>query len=123
MPLSQTQLSELEQALNKRELELNDVVDRLRHDLAAPAMGNGPEVRDVGEDGQVRMASTQDITQLDRMEREIDEVSAARRRIREGVYGLCEDCEEEIPYPRLRAVPTARVCLVHEQKRERRGGG
>ena len=123
MPLSQTQLSELEQALNKRELELNDVVDRLRQNLAAPAMGNGPEVRDVGEDGQVRMASTQDITQLDRMEREIDEVSAARRRIREGVYGLCEDCEEEIPYLRLRAVPTARFCLVHEQKRERRGGG
>ena len=31
--------------------------------------------------------------------------------IEEGVYGLCEQCEEEISLKRLKARPTARYCI------------
>ena len=31
--------------------------------------------------------------------------------IEDGVYGLCEQCEEEIAFARLKARPTARYCI------------
>ena len=31
--------------------------------------------------------------------------------IEDGVYGLCEQCEEEISFARLKARPTARYCI------------
>ena len=40
--------------------------------------------------------------------REIDD---ALERIATGTYGYCEICQSRIPLKRLRALPTARVCL------------
>lgn len=117
--LTQAQRDELERALALRETELQATVARLRAALAEPPGSTGPEVRDVGEDGQIRMAETQELSGLDRCEREIGEISAARLRMRQGSYGLCEECEEDIPFPRLKAVPTARFCLKHEAEHER----
>jgi len=31
--------------------------------------------------------------------------------IEDGVYGLCDQCEDEIAYKRLKARPTARYCI------------
>jgi len=31
--------------------------------------------------------------------------------IEDGVYGLCDQCEEEISFKRLKARPTARYCI------------
>ena len=117
--LTQTQRDELEQALNAREAELQSSIAGLRAALAEPPGSTGPDVRDTGEDGQVRMAETQDLTELDRCEREMGDISAARLRMRQGSYGLCEECEEDIPFARLQAVPTARYCLKHEEERDR----
>ena len=38
-------------------------------------------------------------------------VVAALTRIREGTYGLCENCSNPIPEARLEAVPEARYCM------------
>jgi RNA polymerase-binding transcription factor DksA len=42
-----------------------------------------------------------------------------------GVYGLCEECDTEIPFERLEAYPTARRCLEHQRRHEQSyaGGG
>jgi DnaK suppressor protein len=42
---------------------------------------------------------------------ELDEIDAARARLEAGTFGVCERCTEPIPLTRLRAVPTARLCL------------
>lgn len=42
-------------------------------------------------------------------------VNHALTKIERGTYGLCEDCGEEIAYPRLEAYPTAALC-VHCQR-------
>ena len=34
------------------------------------------------------------------------------------LFGLCEDCEEEIPWPRLEAIPHATLCLECQTKRD-----
>ncbi|GIF00866.1 TraR/DksA family transcriptional regulator [Paractinoplanes rishiriensis] len=40
----------------------------------------------------------------------IADTAHALRRMSEGTYGLCEDCQRPIPLGRLRAVPHARYC-------------
>jgi DnaK suppressor protein len=39
------------------------------------------------------------------------EVRAALQRIREGTYGICVECEEEISPKRLAAVPASALCI------------
>ncbi len=41
----------------------------------------------------------------------LDEIEEALGRLREGQYGICEDCGDEIPERRLKALPWARLCV------------
>jgi len=46
-------------------------------------------------------------------------VQDALGRMREGVYGLCMHCDQNIPFGRLEALPYARYCLQHQEQFER----
>ena len=50
----------------------------------------------------------------------IFEVDDAMKRIEEGTYGICEDCDKLIAKRRLKAVPHARLCIKCQQKREKK---
>lgn len=47
----------------------------------------------------------------DREREKIRHIDEALARLDEGEYGICEDCEEEIPLGRLKAMPFARLCV------------
>jgi DnaK suppressor protein len=47
----------------------------------------------------------------DREREKIRSIDEALARLEEGEYGICEDCEEEIPLGRLKALPFARLCV------------
>jgi DnaK suppressor protein len=47
----------------------------------------------------------------DREREKIRSIDEALARIDDGEYGICEDCEEEIPLGRLKAMPFARLCV------------
>lgn len=49
---------------------------------------------------------------------ELAEVGGALRRLDAERYGLCVDCEEEIPFERLKAEPWALRCVACQSKRE-----
>ena len=49
------------------------------------------------------------------------QIEAALRRIEEGSYGRCLDCDAEIPDTRLEAIPFAPCCIRCATRRERRG--
>jgi RNA polymerase-binding protein DksA len=44
------------------------------------------------------------------------EVVEALGRLEAGTYGKCEGCGEEIPFDRLEAIPSARLCVDCKQK-------
>jgi DnaK suppressor protein len=46
-------------------------------------------------------------------------IREALQRIKENSYGVCADCEEEIQYKRLEALPWARNCVRCQSKIER----
>ena len=53
---------------------------------------------------------------------EIREVEAALERVRLGQYGMCVDCGTPINASRLRAMPTARRCMLCQVGTERKAG-
>ena len=70
--------------------------------------------------------ATMDIAQAMRMRLRNREVAHLRnleealRRIEEGVFGECENCNEDIESRRLEARPTAILCVACKEEEERR---
>jgi len=48
------------------------------------------------------------------------ELDDALKRIEEGTFGICDDCKSTITKIRLRAVPSARLCIKCQEKREKK---
>ncbi|SNB47436.1 TraR/DksA family transcriptional regulator [Geobacter sp. DSM 9736] len=47
----------------------------------------------------------------DREREKLRNIDEALMKIEEGEFGICEECEEEIPLGRLKVVPFARFCV------------
>jgi DnaK suppressor protein len=60
----------------------------------------------------------QQIALLEARTKERNQLDAALRRLAEGTYGLCEDCETPIAPRRLRVLPFARRCIECQQEAE-----
>jgi DnaK suppressor protein len=58
---------------------------------------------------------------LSRDMRLLREVEAARKRLRNGVYGICLRCEEEIAPKRLQVIPWAAYCISCQAAMEEQG--
>jgi DnaK suppressor protein len=56
------------------------------------------------------------ISNVDRGSKQIRSARAALRRVREGTFGICEECEEEIHPKRLLAIPWASLCLQCQEQ-------
>jgi DnaK suppressor protein len=59
------------------------------------------------------------ISNLDRDFNQLREARAALRRIQEGAFGICQQCEEDIHSKRLAAVPWARYCIRCQEAADR----
>lgn len=52
-----------------------------------------------------------DLSTLEQVEAELDDVERALRKLDDGTYGRCEACGAEIDEARLEALPATRFCL------------
>lgn len=50
----------------------------------------------------------------------LKKVEQALERIREGIYGECTSCGEEVGFKRLEARPTAELCIVCKEEEEKK---
>ena len=46
------------------------------------------------------------------------EIDAALKKMEEGAFGICEDCDKFIPKKRLKAVPYAKLCIKCQEAKE-----
>ncbi len=60
-----------------------------------------------------------DMSLSDRELGELGAVSAALQRLKTEDFGVCADCDKEIPFDRLKIEPWALRCVPCEEKRER----
>lgn len=58
-----------------------------------------------------------------RAKQQLDDIEAALAKIAGGEYGVCGDCEEDIPVARLRVMPAAEYCVACASKREAEAAG
>lgn len=55
----------------------------------------------------------------DELNKKARQIKKALKRVREGKYGICEDCGKMIDTDRLAIFPEATMCVTCEKKREK----
>ncbi len=80
-----------------------------------PHLGRGERLSD---EDQIRAAHDEFIVIEEHRIKlgKLRQIEEALRRIEEGLYGVCQDCGEEISAKRLAAVPWARLCIVCQDR-------
>ena len=120
--LSKSELNEFKALLMARKKVLAGDVKTLEDEAckkgtdAAGDLSTLPmHLADLGTDSH-----EQDVS-LGLMENETDElheIQEAFERIKDGSFGLCENCRKKIPKERLKAIPYARLCVPCKKKEE-----
>ena len=102
-------LAERREELLKQVLNQDDGIDDLTEDQPADPL-----------DMAGNTSSLELMTALGNHERsELTEIDRALEKIEDGTFGRCEDCGQNIAVPRLKAIPTARLCVPCQEKQER----
>lgn len=117
--LTDLQISDLGARLSQRNRELKAEIrealvqsDQQHHkDLAG-------SVADTGDEAVADMLVDVEIALVDRHVKELRDIEAALRRIRDGSYGACIECSNPIDYERLAAYPAAERCIRCQERRE-----
>jgi RNA polymerase-binding transcription factor DksA len=120
--LSKSELKEFKTLLLHRKAVLQGDVKTLEDEAckkgtdAAGDLSTLPQhLADLGTDSH-----EQDVS-LGLMENETDElheIQEAFERIKDGSFGLCENCRKKIPKERLKAIPYTRLCVNCKKKEE-----
>lgn len=121
-PLDPSQLDQLTRKLNEdnqallREVrnELENSGDQHRIDLLNSEPG------DTGDESMANELSDFNVAILDRHIQGMRDIEAAFQRIKNGEYGVCVDCGDDVGFDRLKAYPTAKRCIVCQAQREKR---
>jgi RNA polymerase-binding transcription factor DksA len=94
-------------------IQQRETLQRLLEERAA-------ELREeIGEDRLADLNAEPEVAALERDVIELREVEAALARVHEPDFGLCADCEGDIPFARLQAAPSARRCVACQAIAER----
>ncbi len=79
----------------------------------------GKDVGDLYDDMAASREKELEIIMSDRERKKLQEIEEALKRIKEGTYGICEECGDPIPEARLEVMPFARVCVDCKEKLEK----
>ena len=114
--LSQAQLTELGANLDELEAELVALLD-------STASGTAPvKLKDnQGRLSRMDELHNQSILKANRTvaENRLKSVRRAKQRFKDSDYGLCDECDEPIAFPRLSAYPDANRCIECQSDAER----
>ncbi len=105
---------------------LEDKAEELRSSMSAQRVAQMVSRKDrSSEEGDLSQQSHEEWIFLNRNTLDMKllrQVQEARRRIEEGTYGICHECEEPISPKRLDAVPWARYCVTCQEQLGSRAG-
>lgn len=119
------ELSEFKKLILKRKEELLDEIKRISEDTLKKSQkeasgdisGYTYHMADVATDAYDREFSLGLASNGRELLYEFDD---ALKKIEEGIFGVCESCKSLITKSRLKAVPSARLCVKCQEKKEKR---
>jgi len=74
---------------------------------------------DEGDWAVVDISEDLNLRRLDSHRKLLLDIDECLRKIREGTYGVCEECGEEISQKRLNVIPTATLCIDCKENKEK----
>ena len=112
MKTERAEISRVKQILERKETELVDVL-RTREGIAIEKSADQMD--------EIQFASERDlaIRNVDRESRLLRQVRAASRRIQDGSFGACVECETMISPKRIAALPWATHCIQCQEAADR----
>jgi DnaK suppressor protein len=118
--LDQEFIEQQRQRLQEMKAELERMVRGLEEDQQFRAEEEEDFTQhDSGDMSQSLFTRELDATVEQTMEKRLESVERALRKVEEGTYGICDDTGEPIPRGRLEAVPEAIYTVEAQQRRER----
>jgi RNA polymerase-binding transcription factor DksA len=120
------QSDETRDRLEAERQRLEDVKEQF-HDLEEESeLENTGELSSIAQHpadlGTETFDRERDLSLLEQVIAELDDVEHALRRIDDGSYGTCEACGQPIDAARLEALPAARFCVKDQSAAEREAG-
>src|SRR5512143_699261 len=120
--LTKSQIDQLVKKLNadyqalRRQVreELENSGDQHRIDLLNDEPG------DAGDESLANALSDFNVARFHRQIEGLRDIEAALRRVKDGEYGTCSDCGDDIGFTRLQAYPTAKRCIICQEQREKK---
>lgn len=97
--------------------EVHDELENAGSQHRIDLLNNEPG--DSGDESMANALADINVATLDHHIRDIRDIEVAFQRIKEGTFGACIDCGDDIAIERLQAFPTAKRCIVCQAKRER----
>jgi DnaK suppressor protein len=107
--------AEIEQLLIQKRNELSERLERIKENVTGGHSADSQEQAQELENAEVVDALGNE-TRL-----ELNKIAKALDQLKHGRYGICLDCEEEIPMARLKAYPFADRCIRCATKAEEAG--
>lgn len=104
-------IAPLEAAHERAETRVRELAAALDAIIEASASANLDDEHDP-EGSTVAFERAQVAALLEQQTAVLEELEAARERVRRGEYGICVRCRKAIPAARLEAQPATRVCVA-----------
>jgi len=105
-------IERFKKTLQSRHRELRKNLDQTRHESLTAQHDYG---KDEGDRANTSLAREIDLAQKSRDRALLSAVDAALKRISEGTFGQCLNCEQEINAKRLEAIPWVRYCITCQE--------
>jgi DnaK suppressor protein len=109
--LKKVLLGKRETIVREAKAEISKYISGENRQLVDTALDEGDwAVVDISEDINLR--------RLDAHRKALHDIDESLRKIKEGTYGICEECGEEISEKRLRILPAANLCVACQENKE-----
>lgn len=106
----------LKNALLAQQIQLTDQLASLNEVAMQDHLGYSNHQAD---DASAAFDQAKDLSIRQNAEGLLKQVNSALRRLGNGTYGLCVECNKPIDTARLKAIPYAELCMDCQRKRER----
>lgn len=112
-------LGDIKRALiSKREAIVKEAKDEIAKYVSGENRQLVDTALDEGDWAVVDISEDINLRRLAAHRRALHDIDESLRKIREGSYGVCEECGEEIGEKRLHVLPTATLCVICQGNKE-----
>jgi len=114
MTIDKKTMEELKSALVEEKEELESNLGKIAKPVDKEDGDYETSFEDIGSDKDDNATEvdqyTQNLSVENTLEKKLQNILDALEKMDKGTYGICENCQKEIPLDRLRANPSAKTC-------------